>query len=318
MRHESAACPSCPVGACRCTGACLFLERARDPGDSAIAVDRRPFESLRARPCCLGAVVNPTSGLAALGSGLSCVPSSHYANGRDNNDVRSSRIPARALHDKVTVTPTPTAGDPRGSFMVLSDRSIKEELDAGRIVIEPLQESDIQPASVDIHLDKAVLVFRNSTEPYIDVRKDLSDLTERLEIDAEKPFILHPGEFVLGSTVERIELPTDIVARLEGKSSLGRIGLVIHSTAGYIDPGWKGQLTLELTNVARLPITLYYGMRIGQISFQRMTTEVDRPYGSSELGSRYQGQSDPTMSRLHLDFDKHRVGPFPRRANREG
>ena len=150
------------------------------------------------------------------------------------------------------------------------------------------------------------------------MRKDLSDLTERLEIDVEKPFILHRGEFVLVSPVERIELPTDIVARLEGKSSLGRIGLVIHSTAGYIDPGWKGQLTLELTNVARLPITLYYGMRIGQISFQRMTTEVDRPYGSSELGSRYQGQSDPTMSRLHLDFDKHRVGPFPRRANREG
>ena len=118
--------------------------------------------------------------------------------------------------------------------------------------------------------------------------------------------------------MERIELPPDTVALLEVKSSLGRIGLVIHSTAGYIDPGWKGQLTLELTNVARLPITLYYGMRIGQISFQRMTTEVDRPYGSSELGSRYQGQSDPTMSRLHLDFDKRRVGPFRRRADSAG
>lgn len=197
--------------------------------------------------------------------------------------------------------------------MVLSDRSIKEALDAKRIVIEPLHERDIQPASVDLHLDNVVLVFRNSSEPYIDVRKDLTGLTERLEIDDEKPFILHPGEFVLGSTMERIELPTDIVARLEGKSSLGRIGLVIHSTAGYIDPGWKGNLTLELTNVARLPITLYYGMRIGQISFQMMTTEVDRPYGSSELGSRYQGQSDPTTSRLHLDFDEQRANRKDRR-----
>ncbi|MDP6822012.1 MAG: dCTP deaminase [Dehalococcoidia bacterium] len=192
--------------------------------------------------------------------------------------------------------------------MVLSDRSIKEELAARRIVIDPLNERDIQPASIDLHLDKAILVFRNSTKPYIDVREDLSDLTERQEIPGEEPFILHPGEFVLGSTMEHIELPNDIVARLEGKSSLGRIGLVIHSTAGYIDPGWKGSLTLELTNVARLPITLYFGMRIGQISFQRMTTAVDRPYGSSELGSRYQGQSDPTTSRLHIDFDERRAG----------
>jgi dCTP deaminase len=192
--------------------------------------------------------------------------------------------------------------------MVLSDRSIKEALAAQRIVIDPLNERDIQPASVDLHLDKSILVFRNSSKPYIDVREDMSDLTERQEILADKPFILHPGEFVLGGTMERIELPNDIVARLEGKSSLGRIGLVIHSTAGYIDPGWKGNLTLELTNVARLPITLYSGMRIGQISFQRMTTEVDRPYGSSELGSRYQGQSEPTTSRLHIDFDERRAG----------
>lgn len=202
--------------------------------------------------------------------------------------------------------------------MVLSDRSIKEALAAKRIVIEPLNGRDIQPASVDLHLDKTVLVFRNSSEPYIDVRKDLTGLTERLEIDVDRPFILHPGEFVLGSTLERIELPNDIVARLEGKSSLGRIGLVIHSTAGYIDPGWKGHLTLELTNVARLPITLYYGMRIGQISFQMMTTEVDRPYGSSELGSRYQNQTDPTTSRLHLDFDERRAGPSARSSNGEG
>jgi dCTP deaminase len=192
--------------------------------------------------------------------------------------------------------------------MVLSDRTIKEELAVGRIVVNPLHERDIQPASIDLHLAKALLVFRNSSKPFIDVREDLTDLTERQEIPDDKPFILHPGEFVLGSTMEHIELPNDIVARLEGKSSLGRIGLVIHSTAGYIDPGWKGNLTLELTNVARLPITLYSGMRIGQISFQRMTTEVDRPYGSSELGSRYQGQAEPTTSRLHIDFDERRAG----------
>ena len=146
--------------------------------------------------------------------------------------------------------------------MVLSDRSIKEALAAQRIVIDPLNERDIQPASVDLHLDKSILVFRNSSKPYIDVREDMTDLTERQEIPGDKPFILHPGEFVLGGTTERIELPNDIVARLEGKSSLGRIGLVIHSTAGYIDPGWKGNLTLELTNVARLPITLYSGLSL--------------------------------------------------------
>ena len=191
--------------------------------------------------------------------------------------------------------------------MVLSDRSIKEELAAGRIVIEPHNESDIQPASVDLHLDRKVLVFRNSQLPFIDLKKPLPELMAMQEIPEEDPFILHPGEFVLASTLERIALPDDIVARLEGKSSLGRIGLLIHSTAGYVDPGWDGHLTLELSNVARLPITLYYGMRIGQISFLRMTTPVDRPYGSKELGSRYKGQKDPTASLGHIDFDQRRV-----------
>ena len=189
--------------------------------------------------------------------------------------------------------------------MVLSDRTIKEEIARGRIVIEPLDQNDIQPASVDLHLDRRLLVFRNSTEPFIDLRAELPDLTELTEIPSDRPFILHPGEFVLASTLERIGLPHDLVARLEGKSSLGRIGLLIHSTAGYVDPGWTGHLTLELTNVARLPITLYFGMRIGQISFLKLTTPVDRPYGSPELGSRYQGQSDPTASRAHLDFERH-------------
>ena len=140
--------------------------------------------------------------------------------------------------------------------MVLSDHTIKEELAAGRIVIDPLGEGCIQPASVDLHLDRRLLLFRNSRRPFIDVREDMSDLTEMEEIDDEQPFMLHPGEFVLASTMEDIELPGDLVARLEGKSSLGRIGLLIHSTAGYVDPGWKGHLTLELSNVANLPVTL--------------------------------------------------------------
>jgi dCTP deaminase len=188
--------------------------------------------------------------------------------------------------------------------MVLSDRTIKEELAKGRIVIEPLDPSDIQPASVDLHLDKKLLVFRNTRQPYIDVRKDLPDLTEIEEIPDDTPFILHPGEFVLASTLESVTLPDDVVARLEGKSSLGRIGLLIHSTAGYVDPGWSGHLTLELSNVANLPVTLYYRMKIGQISFLRLTTPADNLYGSPVLGSKYQGQVEPTASRFFKDFSK--------------
>ena len=186
--------------------------------------------------------------------------------------------------------------------MVLSDRTIKEELAKGRIVIEPLGEGCIQPASVDVHLDRQLLVFRNSRRPFIDVRDDVSDLTEMVEIEDEKPFILHPGEFVLASTYENIELPDDLVARLEGKSSLGRIGLLIHSTAGYVDPGWRGHLTLELSNVANLPVTLYYRMKIGQLSYLRLSTPAENLYGSAALGSKYQGQSEPTASRMYRDF----------------
>ena len=186
--------------------------------------------------------------------------------------------------------------------MVLSDRTIKEELDKGRIVIEPLDLSCIQPASVDLHLDRRLLVFRNTRQPFIDVRKEMPDLTEIEEIPDDAPFILHPGEFVLGSTLESVTIPGDIVARLEGKSSLGRLGLLIHSTAGYVDPGWNGHLTLELSNVANLPITLYFGMKIGQISFLQLTTTAENPYGSPSLGSKYQGQMEPTASRIHRDF----------------
>ena len=186
--------------------------------------------------------------------------------------------------------------------MVLSDRTIKEELANGRIVIDPLDPSCIQPASVDLHLDRKLLVFRNTRQPFIDVRKEMPDLTEMEEIPGDAPFILHPGEFVLASTLESVALPDDIVARLEGKSSLGRLGLLIHSTAGYVDPGWNGHLTLELSNVANLPITLYFGMKIGQISFLRLTTPAENLYGSPGLGSKYQGQIEATASKVHKDY----------------
>lgn len=182
--------------------------------------------------------------------------------------------------------------------MVLSDRSIKLEMAKGRIVVDPLDPCDIQPSSVDLHLGDDFQVFRNSRLPYIDPALEQPGLTERVVASAAEPFVLHPGEFVLGTTVERIALPSDIVGRLEGKSSLGRLGLLIHSTAGYVDPGWEGRLTLELSNVANLPIVLTPGMKIGQISFSQMTTEVDRPYGHPGLGSKYLGQTGATPSRM--------------------
>ena len=191
---------------------------------------------------------------------------------------------------------------------VLSDRDIRAAIDAGRIVVRPYDPADLQPSSIDLHLDRSFRVFRNNRYPFIDVREVQPDLTEMLRIENDEPFILHPGEFVLGQTLEWVELPDDLVARLEGKSSLGRLGLLIHSTAGYVDPGWKGTLTLELSNVANLPIALYFGMKIGQISFFEMSSAVDRPYGSAELGSKYQGQSEPTASAFHRDFAGGRKG----------
>ena len=186
--------------------------------------------------------------------------------------------------------------------MILSDRSIREELAAGRIVINPLGDDAIQPSSVDLHCDSLFRVFRNDTTPFIDPKLSQEDLTELVEVKEDGAFILHPGEFVLGSTLERVALPDDLVARLEGKSSLGRLGLLIHSTAGFVDAGWDGQLTLELSNVATLPITLYPGMKIGQISFIRMSTPADHPYGSTEVGSKYQGQVGPRPSRYWENF----------------
>ncbi len=189
---------------------------------------------------------------------------------------------------------------------VLSDRDIAAALAAGRVKVEPYDAADLQPSSVDLHLDRSFRVFRNNRYPYIDVRSPQPDLTELLSVADEEAFVLHPGEFVLGQTLEWVELPDDLVARLEGKSSLGRLGLLIHSTAGYVDPGWKGKLTLELSNVAKLPIALYFGMKIGQISFFQMSSPVDRPYGSAGLGSKYQGQSEPTASAYFEDFDRGR------------
>ncbi len=186
--------------------------------------------------------------------------------------------------------------------MILSDRTIRDELAAGRIVIDPLDPADIQPSSVDVRLDRWFRVFRNHTVGHIDVKQNLEELTELVEIASDGVFMLHPGEFVLGSTAERVGLPDDLVARIEGKSSLGRLGLLIHSTAGFVDAGWDGQLTLELSNVANMPITLYPGMKIGQISFMRMTTPADNPYGSSAVGSKYQGQVGPRPSRYWENF----------------
>ena len=186
--------------------------------------------------------------------------------------------------------------------MVLSDRTIRRRLSEGRIEIDPYDDSLLQPSSLDVRVDRFFRVFRNSRYPFIDVKEEMEDLTELVEIGEAEPFILHPGEFVLGSTLERVKLPDDLVARLEGKSSLGRLGLLIHSTAGFIDPGWDGHVTLELSNVANLPITIYYAMKIGQLSFVQLTEPAETPYGANGLGSKYQGQAGPTPSRYWKNF----------------
>jgi dCTP deaminase len=179
---------------------------------------------------------------------------------------------------------------------------LREEIAARRIVIDPLDERCIQPSSIDVKVSNLFRVFRNHTAGIIDVKQDLEDLTEMVVVDPDGVFMLHPGEFVLGSTLERITVPDDLVARIEGKSSLGRLGLLIHSTAGFIDAGFDGHITLELSNVASLPITIYPGMKIGQISFVQMTTPAENPYGKGARGSKYQGQRGPTPSRYFENF----------------
>jgi dCTP deaminase len=187
--------------------------------------------------------------------------------------------------------------------MILSDRSIREVIEEGRLVVDPFEPANIQPSSIDLRIDRFFRVFRNHTQRVIDVKENQENLTELVEVtDEDDPFILHPGEFVLASTLERVGVPDDLVGRVDGKSSLGRLGLLTHATAGFIDPGFNGHITLELSNVATLPITIYSGMKVAQISFERMTTPADEPYGSKGRGSKYQGQRGPTPSRYFENF----------------
>ena len=186
--------------------------------------------------------------------------------------------------------------------MLLSDRDIHAEVAAGRVIVDPWHAELVQPSSVDVRLDRYFRAFNNSQYTHIDPALQQDDLTTLVEPKGDDPFVLHPGEFVLGSTLEMVTLPDDVAGRLEGKSSLGRLGLLTHSTAGFIDPGFTGHLTLELSNVANLPITLWPGMKIGQLCLFRLSSAAEHPYGSAAAGSRYQGQRGPTPSRSHVNF----------------
>ncbi|MEJ3405750.1 dCTP deaminase [Rathayibacter sp. YIM 133350] len=200
--------------------------------------------------------------------------------------------------------------------MLLSDHDIRADIAADRIQLSPYDDAMVQPSSIDVRLDRYFRLFDNHKYPFIDPAEDQPDLTHLVEVGADEPFILHPGEFALGSTFEAVGLPDDIAARLEGKSSLGRLGLLTHSTAGFIDPGFSGHVTLELSNVATLPIKLWPGMKIGQMCFFRLTSPADKPYGSAEYSSRYQGQRGPTASRSFLNF--HRTDVTVTDAGRAG
>lgn len=188
--------------------------------------------------------------------------------------------------------------------VLLSDRDIRAEFQAGRLGLDPFDDSLIQPSSVDVRLDNLFRVFNNTRYTHIDPAQRQDDLTSLVEPKEGEPFVLHPGEFVLGATLERCTLPDDLAGRLEGKSSLGRLGLLTHSTAGFIDPGFSGHITLELSNVANLPITLWPGMKIGQLCLLRLTSPAQHPYGSSQVGSKYQGQRGPTPSKSYQNFVK--------------
>ena len=192
--------------------------------------------------------------------------------------------------------------------MLLSDRDIRAELADGRLGLDPFDPAMVQPSSVDVRLDRYFRLFDNHKYPFIDPAEDQPELTRLIEVEPDEPFILHPGEFALGSTFERVTLPDDVAARLEGKSALGRLGLLTHSTAGFIDPGFSGHVTLELSNVATLPIKLWPGMKIGQVCYFRLTSPAENPYGSGPYGNRYQGQRGPTASRSALNFHRTDVG----------
>ncbi|PRY52884.1 dCTP deaminase [Knoellia remsis] len=191
--------------------------------------------------------------------------------------------------------------------MLLSDRDIKTEIANGRVVLDPWDPAMIQPSSIDVRLDRYFRLFDNHKYPYIDPSEDQPDLTRLVEVEPDEPFVLHPGEFVLGSIYETVTLPDDVAARVEGKSSLGRLGLLTHATAGFVDPGFSGHVTLELSNVATLPIKLWPGMKVGQLCFFRVSTPVENPYGSTAYGSHYQGQRGPTASRSFKNFHRTQV-----------
>ena len=191
--------------------------------------------------------------------------------------------------------------------MLLSDRDLRAEIESGALGLDPFDPSLIQPASIDVRLDRFFRVFNNSRYTHIDPSVQQDDLTTLVEPDGDEPFVLHPGEFVLGSTLEVVTLPDDLAARVEGKSSLGRLGLLTHATAGFVDPGFSGHVTLELANVATLPIKLYPGMKIGQLCFFRLSSPAEHPYGSAKYGSRYQGQRGPTPSRSYANFQRTQI-----------
>lgn len=202
---------------------------------------------------------------------------------------------ARSLHDPPTWH----------TFLVLlSDRDIRSNLDSGRIALDPYDPAMIQPASIDVRLDRWFRLFDNHRYAVIDPSQEQPELTRLVDVGPDEPFILHPGEFVLGATYERVTLPSDIAARLEGKSSLGRLGLLTHSTAGFIDPGFTGHVTLELSNTATMPIKLWPGMKVGQLCFFQLSSPAEHPYGQGAQGSRYQGQRGPTASRSHAGFHR--------------
>ena len=195
--------------------------------------------------------------------------------------------------------------------MLMSDRDIRAEIEAGNIGLEPLEMGLLQPSSFDVRLDRFFRLFDNHKYAYIDPAENQDDLTRLVEVRSDEAFILHPGEFVLGSTYEFVTLPDNIAARLEGKSSLGRLGLLTHSTAGFVDPGFKGHVTLELANVSNLPIKLWPGMKVGQLCFFQLSSPSETPYGSAKYNSRYQGQRGPTASRSYMNFYRTDVGDAP-------
>jgi dCTP deaminase len=191
--------------------------------------------------------------------------------------------------------------------VLLSDGDIRKEIASGRISLEPWDPEMVQPSSVDVRIDRYFRVFENHRYPHIDPAEEQPELTRLVETPGDEPFILHPGEFVLASTYEVVTLPDDVSARLEGKSSIGRLGLLTHSTAGFIDAGFSGHVTLELSNVATLPIKLWPGMKIGQLCFFRLSSPAEQPYGSGASGSRYQGQRGPTPSKSYLNFSRTKI-----------